>query len=389
MPENETVPSIPGFAPDFNPFADDAPQVQTVKADEAPALEQTPPPADPNVNQDPQGAVNDQNQSQNEPSSFDPNEFVRERFGFETVEQAEEEIKKFKERKDFEFEDENSKRLFNAIREGKTDDVFSILNEQKRLEKLTNSEINADIAADIIKTSIANKYKDLTPDEVDLLFYENYNFPRKPEQGYDETDEDYSQKLKNWESQMEFIEKRMVIDAKVARPELEKLKSELKLPDVDRLDEREQASREEFEMLEQARQVYEKTLEAEFQNFKGFDVVVKDEDVEIPISFNISEEERLSLKEGLYDFDADSYLENRWFTEDGKPNVKQVMADRYVLENLPKILQKFANEAASQRLLAHIKKSSNVTINQTTPQGTPKPNPNAEMDALADWAFGS
>lgn len=384
MPENETVQPLEGFAPDFNPFADDAPQVQQIRAEEAPALE-----TKPNVENQNNQVSDNQQEANNQAASFDPNEFVRERFGFESVEQAEEEIKRFKEKKDFEFNDDSSRNLFNAIRNGKTDDVFSILNEQKKLEKLTTSEINADIAVDIIKTSIANKYKDLTSEEVDLLFYENYNFPRKPEQSYDETDEDYSQKLKGWESQMEFIEKRMVIDAKVARPELEKLKSELKLPDIDRLEEREQASREEFEMLEQARQVYEKTLDAEFQNFKGFDVMVKDEDVEIPISFNISDEERLSLKEGLYDFDADSYLENRWFNPDGKPNVKQVMQDRYVLENLPKILQKFANEAASQRLLAHIKKSGNVTINQTTPQGTPTQNPNAQMDSLADWAFSS
>lgn len=384
MPENETVQPLEGFAPDFNPFADDAQQVQQVRAEGVPALETAPAGDTQNNN------IVDDSQKVDPPvANFDPNAFVRERFGFESVEQAEEEIRKFKEKKDFEFNDDNSRNLFNAIREGKTDDVFSILNEQKKLEKLTNSEINADIAVDIIKTSIANKYKDLTSEEVDLLFYENYNFPRKPEQGYDETDEDYSQKLKGWESQMEFIEKRMVIDAKVARPELEKLKSELKLPDVDRSEERAQASREEFEMLEQARQVYEKTLDAEFQNFKGFDVMVKDEDVEIPISFNISDEERLSLKEELYDFDADSYLENRWFTADGKPNVKQAMQDRYVLENLPKILQKFANEAASQRLLAHIKKSGNVTINQTTPQGTPTQNPNAQMDSLADWAFSS
>ena len=386
MPENETVQPLPGFAPDFNPFADDAPQVQQVKAEEVPALEQNQQQA---AVETPAPEVKDQQNAEPPATGFDPNEFVKQRFGFDTVEQAEEEIKRFKEKKDFEFKDDNSRKLFEAISEGKTDDVFSILNEQKRLEKLTSAEIDAQLAAEIIKTNIANKYKDLNSDEVDLLFFENYNFPAKPEQGYDEPDEDYAQKIKNWESQMEFIEKRMIIDAKVSRPELEKLKSELKLPDIYGLDEAEQASREEFEMLEQARQVYEKTLDSEFQNFKGFDIVVKDEDVEIPISFNISDEEKIALKEDLYDFDADSYLENRWFHEDGRPNVKQVMADRYVLENLPKILQKFANEAASQRLLAHIKKSGNVTINQTTPQGTPKPNPNAEMDSLADWAFSS
>ncbi len=40
------------------------------------------------------------------------------------------------------------------------------------------------------------------------------------------------------------------------------------------------------------------------------------------------------------EMDGEAYLENRWFNEEGKPNVRQIMADKYVLENLPRILQK-------------------------------------------------
>jgi hypothetical protein len=51
-----------------------------------------------------------------------------------------------------------------------------------------------------------------------------------------------------------------------------------------------------------------------------------------------------------------------------------------------------ANEAASQMLVAHIKKNGNININQTsTPQGA-IPNLNAieaEKQRLAEWAFSS
>ncbi len=174
--------------------------------------------------------------TQAETQSFDPDSFIKERFGFDTVDEAEQEFMRLIEEREqkpqFDFSNDISRTLFDAIREGKTDDVYNILSEQKRLEKLTTAEVTPDLAYDIIKTNIQNKYQDLTPEEVDLLFYESYSFPPKPEQGYEETDEDYKEKVQNWQSQVDFIEKRMIIDAKVIRPELNKLKSDLELPDI-------------------------------------------------------------------------------------------------------------------------------------------------------------
>ena len=383
MPENN--PAAPmELAEGFNPFSDDnAPQVQN-KVEEAPILnneQQAPPQQEGTKVEEPSSAPQ---------TSFDPNQFVKERFGFESVEQAEEEFKRFKEPKEeFKFQDDMSKTLFDAIKEGKTDDVYQILNQQKKLDKLISNELTPDLAVDIIKTNIQNKYKDLTSDEVDLLFYDQYFVPSKPEQGYDESDEDYATKVKTWQSQVDYLDKKMMIEAKVIRPELTKLKSELKLPDIYGEAEQEANSREELENMQQARSVYEKTLDSDFQSFSGFTVSVKDEDVEIPISFNVAEDERLAMKNSLADFDSDSYFGERWFAEDGKPKVQQMMADKYLLENYSKILQKVANEAASQRMLAHLKKTGNININQPTPQGTPTPNANAERDRLAAWAFSS
>jgi hypothetical protein len=387
MPDNNAAEPITGFVEGFNPFSD---EIQVPKVEEAPTqnVENT------QVQTEVQESAPVETQSQNvqeTTTSFDPNQFIKERFGFDSVEQAEQEFKKLKEKPaetGFDFKDNVSKTLFDAIKEGKTDDVYEILNQQKRLEKLTTSEITPDLAVDIIKADIKNKYKDLTQDEVDLLFYDQYFVPLKPEQGYDETDEDYATKLKTWESQVDYAEKKMMISAKVIRPELEKLKSELKLPDIYGLEQLEAASQEEFESMQKARATYERTLESDYNTFKGFDLVVKDEEVEIPISFNISDEERIALKNQLSDFDVEDKFGNRWFYEDGRPNVKQTMQDIYVLENLDKILRKTANEAYAQAKLSYIKNSGNVTLNKQTLQAAPTQGSGSAFEELqkAVWS---
>lgn len=384
MPENTPAAPIE-LAEGFNPFSDDnAPQVQP-KIEEAPILTNEPQTAPP-----PQEETKVEEQTPTQ--SFDSNQFVKERFGYDSVEQAEQEFKKLKEQPSFEFKDDVSRTLFDAIREGKADDVYEILNQQKKLEKLLNSDLTPDLAVEIVKTNIKNKYKDLTSEDVDLLFYDQYFVPLKPEQAYDESDEDYAGKVKTWQSQVDYADRKLMIEAKVIRPELEKLKSEIKLPDIYNEAGREAEFQEEFEIMQEARSIYEKTLDSDFQSFSGFNVSVKDEDVEIPISFNVAEDERLAMKNDLTDFDSDSYFEGRWFTKDGKPNVQQIMADKYLLENREKIFSKIANEAASQRLLAHLKKNGNININQSpTPQGA-KPDLNgteAERLRMAEWAFSS
>ena len=387
MPDNTDMSAPITLAEGYNPFADEnAPQVQQ-QVEVAPTAPNEPAQAAPPLQEETK--VEEQAVST---QSFDSNQFVKERFGYDSVEQAEQEFKKLKEQPSFEFKDDVSKSLFDAIKEGKADDVYEILNQQKRLEKLTSSELTPDLAAEIVKTNIKNKYKDLSTDDVELLFYDQHFVPLKPEQGYDESDEDYAGKVKTWQSQVDYAERKLMIEAKVIRPELEKLKSEIKLPDIYNEAGREAESQEEFEIMQQARSIYEKTLDSDFQSFNGFNVSVKDEDVEIPISFNVGEDERLAMKNDLMDFDSDSYLENRWFFKDGKPNIPQIMADKYLLENREKIFSKIANEAASQRVLAHIKRNGNININQSpTPQGA-KPDLNgteAERLRMAEWAFSS
>lgn len=387
MLENQDMSASITLAEGYNPFSDEAaPQQVQPQVEVAPTATNEPQ----EQQQSAQTVQNDEPKVQESTQSFD--QFVKERFGYESVEEAESEFKKLKERSSFEFKDDISKTLFDAIREGKADDVYEVLNQQKRLEKLTTSELNSEIAAEIVKTNIKNKHKSLSDEDVELLFYDQFFVPLKPEQGYDESDDDYAAKISQWKSQVDYTERRLMIEAKVLKPEIEKLRSEMTLPDIYNESEIEAESQAEFEIMQQARSIYERTLNSEFQSFNGFNVSVKDEDVEIPISFNVAEEERLAMKNDLEDFDSDLYFENRWFDKEGKPNVQQIMADKYLLENREKIFSKIANEAASQRLLAHLKKNGNININQTpTPQGA-APSLNsieAERQRLAEWAFSS
>jgi hypothetical protein len=386
MLENQDMSAPIKLAEGYNPFGDEevVPQQAQQAVEVAPTVQD-----EPNNSQE-SAHVETQQETQ---TSFDQNQFVKERFGFESVEEAENQFKRLKDQQNgFEFKDDVSKTLFDAIKEGKADDVYQVLNQQKRLDKLTTAELNTELAIEIVKENLKQKHKELNEEEVELLFYDKFFVPLKPEQSFDETDEDYSNKVKAWESQVDYTEKKLMIEAKMTRSELEKLKSEIRLPDIYNEAGRNAQYQEDFELMQQARSTYEQTLNSDFQSFSGFNVSVKDEDVEIPIAFNVAEEERLAMKNQLEDFDTDTYFEGRWFNKDGRPNVQQIMADKYLLENRDKIFSKIANEAASQRLLAHLKKSGNININQTaTPQGA-RPDLNgieAERQRMADWAFSS
>jgi len=121
-------------------------------------------------------------------------------------------------------------------------------------------------------------------------------------------------------------------------------------------------------------------------------VAFKDESagIEIPISYVPTDEEKSSLKNALSDFDSSEYFGNRWFSKDGKPQIKEMMADKYFLENKDKILQKVANEAAQQMRLKMIALQSNINLKNNGQQQTFMPDNNlSDIDNLAKAMFAA
>ena len=341
-------------------------------------------------------ATETQTQAAETTTQFDPNSFVKETFGYESLDEAKaefEQLKKLKETapQEQKFANDESKALYQAWLEGKTDDVLNFLSTQKKIEKLATSEVDAYTAEEIIKLNIKQKNKNLSDDEVDFVFSERFSMPKKPVQGADEYDDDYAARLSEWEGKYQAAQKKLIIEAKMAQPEIEKIKSELVLPSIQTANQVSEAQmQEELQQAEEMRKEFEQTLEKEYKSFNGFNVTFKDESagIEIPISYVPTDDEKVSLKQELSDFDYSEYFGNRWFSKEGKPEIQNMMADKYFLENKEKILQKVANEAAQQMRLKMIAMQSNINIKGNGQQQTFTPNQNqSELDKLAAAMF--
>ena len=314
-------------------------------------------------------------------SGVDYNQYLKDKFGFENEETALNEFQKLKENKSFQFENESSEKFFNLLKDGKEDDVYSFLSEKKKIENLINSNVdNAETAAEIVKFNLQKKYSDLSDDEIEHKFNKQFSIPSKPEQDLDETDDEYDEKLSKWEKQKALAEKELMIEAKLLKPELDKYKPNLVLPEFNKQDLSNEPSAEELEAYNKARSAYEQNLESQYKLFNGISVTAKNEEVELPVSFTPSEEEKVALKEKLLNFNQEEYFASRWVKDDGSVKVEQVMKDIFLLENYEKAHQKIANEVASKTLEHLIKSRSNLNINnerQTT--YAPQKNEQAEM----------
>ena len=337
--------------------------------------------------------VEENTQAASTETQVDYNQFVKETFGYETLDEAKaefEQLKKLKEEAPSQnFANDESKTLYQAWLEGKKDEVLDYLSNQKKIEKLATGEVNANTAEEIVRLTIKQKNKSLTDDEVDFVFNQQFSIPAKPVQRADEYEEDYNARLAEWEEKAQVVQKRLIIEAKMSQPEIEKLKSELVLPNIQSANQiSPEQEQEELRMNEEIRKQFEQSLETEYKSFDGFNVTFKDETagIEIPISYVPTEEEKATLKNELSDFDHTEYFGNRWFSADGKPQIKNMMADKYFLENKEKIMQKVANEAAQQMRLKMIAMQSNINLKGNANQQVFAPQSN-ETDALAKTMF--
>jgi hypothetical protein len=283
-----------------------------------------------------------------------------------------EELKKLKEapltKEEIKFANEQSEKLFNLLKDGKDDDVFSFLDTKRKLSNAT-----AMPAADALKLHLQLSNPHYKGEDVEDVFEEKYAMPEKPEQTLDEEDIDYEKRVSKWQAQTEKIARRIERDAVSAKAELAKLNQELVLPDIPKKEATQTNAAADQELLAQqarVRENFEKQLESNYKNFNGFDTKVKDESVEIPISFLVPEEEKIALKQRAFDFDVMDNFNQRWFDKDNNPKVEQIMADLYILENKDKVLQGVANQAATKRLAEYIKEKGNIDVSGKQPQGT-------------------
>lgn len=336
----------------------------------------------------------------------DANDWLKREFNWESTDAAKaeiEELRKLREttssKADIEFANEQSAKFFKLLQDGKEDDLYSFLEQKKKIDRLSSAELNAATAADIIKLNMQQKYKDLTPSEIEYKFNKQFGISQRPQQKDIETDEEYQERLQSWESQVKDTETEMFIEAKLAKPELEKYKSELILPEIqfEGTQSAQGPTQEELEAQEVLINSFKQNAQTALKSFDGFSVSVKDEEVEIPLSYAVSDEERKVVSAQLdrfadANFDANVVLAERWLKEDGRGgyeiNTSQVIRDLSLLQSEGKVNQKFVNDAAAKRLAEHIRKTSNTTVtSRNTAQSTFNPEQRSELDKQVEYIW--
>lgn len=357
-------------------------------------------PSQPDTGFDSQFPQQDQYEDEYEEEIVDADEWLQNQFGWENADQAKAELEELRQLREsaeteaeIEFANEQSAKFFRLMQEGKEDELYSFLESKKKLDRLVSADLNRDTAAEIIKLNMQQKYRDLTPDEIEYKFKKQFSIPSKPVQQDIETDFEYEERVLEWENRVKDVETEMFIEAKLARPELEKYKNELVLPEVEFENGPTQISQEELEVREAILDEYYNAAQRALDEFDSLSVMVKDAEVEIPLSYNLSFEEKSFIAEKLESFaennlDANAILADRWVTEDGQIDTKQIIEDLAILYSEGRIGQKFANEAAAKRLSEHMRRSSNVSLNSRTAQNTfGEPSNKTDLEKQIDFIW--
>lgn len=172
-------------------------------------------------------------------SVSDPFGLFKDKYGYETPEAAFKDIDELRAFKaqprnpEFAVPDDESGRILRALAAGKKEEVWKALDHEMRIDRLLTSEVNKDVAVDIVKMGMALKYKDLTPEEINYKFNKQFSIPAKPEQQLEEEDVDFQQRLTAWQDVATDKQMELIIEAKSIRPELQNAKGKLEIPDIE------------------------------------------------------------------------------------------------------------------------------------------------------------
>lgn len=330
---------------------------------------------------------------------FDETDYLKKTWGWESKEAAENEIKSLREKaeKGFEYKNDDSKKIAEYINEGKIDDLYSFLDTKKRVEKLSTADVtDKNVAIELVKFGLQKDNPNLTSDDIDFLFNEKFNIPKEPAQRDDELNEDFKERHEQWEQTKGSIERKLVIEAKMAQPKLAQLNSELVLPEIKRESQQtqEQPSQEDLEKAEKFKGSYLQSVEASVKNLNGFNLMVKDKDVEIPLKYDLTQQEKGAVLQRMRDFAENGYnataiLADLWVNEKGEVKTDEMAKDLAYLLFKDTINQKLINDAASKRLDAYFKEKKQINVNGQQQQGTFNPsNTTSTWDAIREQAFG-
>lgn len=235
------------------------------------------------------------------------------------------------------FPDEQSRKIYEYIKDGKIEDVASFLNAQLQLSRL-----------------------DAMDDETKIKTYLRYNHPTWSEDDIkDEYDTTYGALDSPDSTEARRIRRQWKEDAAKAYEYLQGKKSEIKLPELPVPDQTTpQLDKQQIEKMNEYRKNYLDSLKSASDEFKGYSVKVKDDDFELDASFNVPQSEKNSFFNDLENFDLQGFFENNYFSE-GKYNTRRMAEDMWLIQrdkegvpNFQKIMSAMLKQVFSEAKLS-------------------------------------
>lgn len=286
------------------------------------------------------------------------------------------------------FANEDSRKYLEAITGGKEDDLYEYLNNKRVLSKA------ADLTPqDAIRLHLQYTNKHYSPEDIQDVWEERYALPNKPKKDADEEEADFQVRMAEYDAKVAKVNRAINRDGLAAKEALGKMKPELIIPEIPKPAATEnKPSEQDIQKAKAVVDSYLGAIPSALTNFTGFSANFKDEEVEIPIAYGVSDEEKAGIRKELESFaaegfDANVFLAKRWMNPDGTVNVQQMAKDRYLLNNQDKIIAKFAQEGGAKRLAHERKLKNNVNVNGQQPSGTfnPADKPPVEQLEEAVW----
>lgn len=270
--------------------------------------------------------------------------------------------------KEVEFVNEDSKKIFELIRQGKTDEVVDTLLFQRTL-----ASVDALEDKEALRLSMKFKNPGMSDSEIAEEINDMYSTstpPEKPSEDDELTLEDYQKALKAYEKELAAYEKSqramnrdLKRKAAEAKDYLSSLKSDIKLPDlpaaemapiVPDIDPVEQER-----ISKQMRDDFEST----YNNLNTLRFKYEDEGVNIETTYDISQE----YKDDLYarlekEADVRDIFAKRYIKGDGSLDVAKMVEEIAFLESRENISKSIVRQALAQAKLSTVKDLKNVDL---------------------------
>lgn len=305
--------------------------------------------------------------------TVEPFSILKEKFQYQSHEDAIKEIEELRAFKaaphipEFKVPDEESAKLLKALVAGKRDEVYKYLDHEMRLERLLNADVNKDSAAEIVKMGMQLKYKDLTPEEINYKFNKQFSIPPKPVQNIDEEEGEYQLRVNEWENVVSDKQMELMIEAKLAKPELQNSKTNFSFPEIETpVDEGyvqykamlEEKAKSDQEVKEAYKAMTAKQLEMKI-NFK-------DDAHKINFDFLFEPDVEGFEKVKAMASDADLFWQN-FMHSDGTPNREKLLKALYFVNNEEKIITSAMNQAKNAAIKAQLPDNSQGGMIRQTP----------------------